>query len=125
LTQVSQPLESELSNGKKKIGKKVFKNFYNALEGTLRILQQLEPKEQSQAEELNYSKIKLPQSLIDSMKKDVKNGMLMDLEEYFSQMEATGSDGQRLAAQIKKRVSQYDDEGILKILETIEKGSKD
>ena len=70
--------------------------------------------------EFDLTKIKLPQSLIDSMKEDVKNGMFMDLEGYYSQIEAIGPDGQRLTVHLKDLADQYDDEGILKILEQIE-----
>ena len=58
------------------------------------------------------------------MKENVKNGMLMDLEEYYSQIEAIGPDGQKLTVHLKDLADQYDDEGILKVLEAIEKGSE-
>ena len=57
----------------------------------------------------------------ESMKEDVKSGMLMELEQYFSQVEATGSGGQKLAARLKELASQFDNKGILKVLEATEK----
>jgi PAS domain S-box-containing protein len=75
----------------------------------------------SENDELDLTKIKLPQSLVDSMKEDVKSGLFMDIEEYFSEIEALGSDGQKLTAQLKELAGQYDDESILKILDKIEK----
>ena len=123
LAKVSQPLETELRYGNEDIDDTLWSDFWNHLDAIINTLKLLEPKEDKSAEEeLDLTKIDLPQSLIDSIKENVTNGMFTELEEYFSQIETIGSAGQRLAAQIKELASQYDDEGILKILETIEKG---
>jgi hypothetical protein len=45
----------------------------------------------------------------------------MELEQYFSQIEAAGPEGQKLVSQFKELADNFDDEGILKILNEIEK----
>ncbi|MBT4519670.1 MAG: response regulator, partial [Halieaceae bacterium] len=126
LAKVSQPLESELRSGNKNIDDKLWNDFWDNLNGILNTVKQLEPDEgKGGGGELDLTKIELPQSLIDSIKEYVENGMLMELEEYYPQMEAVGPNGQNLVAQIKKMVGQYDDAGILNLLETIENGAKD
>ena len=122
LAKVSQPLETELREGNENIDDNLWLDFWANLESTLSTVGQLEPKEvEDSGGKLDLTKVKLPQPLIDSMKEDVENGMLLDLEEHFSQMEATGPDGQKLAVELKDLARQFDDEEILKILETIEK----
>jgi two-component system sensor histidine kinase/response regulator len=122
LAKASQPIETELRNGNENIDNNLWLEFWVNLESTLSTVEQLEPKEvEDSGGELDLTKIELPQSLIDSMKEDVQNGMLLDLEQHFSQIEATGPEGQKLAAQLKDLAGQFEDDEILKILETIEK----
>ena len=122
LAKASQPIETELRDGNENIDDNLWLEFWVNLESTLSTVEQLEPKEvEDSGGELDLAKIELPQSLIDSMKEDVQNGMLLDLEQHFSQIEATGPEGQKLAAQLKDLAGQFEDDEILKILETIEK----
>ncbi|MBT4521509.1 MAG: PAS domain S-box protein [Halieaceae bacterium] len=127
LANASQPLETELSNGNERIDDELWSAFWDKLYGTLTTIGQLEANEDRDNldGELDLTNIKLPQSLIDLMKEDVENGMLMDLEKYYLQMKAIGVDGLKLTAKIEKMASQYDDEGILALLETIEDGASD
>jgi len=74
-----------------------------------------------QGDGLDLTKIKLPQSLIDSVKKGVDRGMLMELNQYFSEIEKIKPDGKRLVDHLKELADQFDDEGIIKILDAIEK----
>ena len=121
LAKVSQPLETELGKGNENIDDKLWDDFWDNLDGILSTLKQLDPEEDKDpGGELDFSKIKLPQSLIDSIKADVNNGMLMELEQYFPQINATGSHGQKLVAHLTELAEQFDDAGILKILEQIE-----
>ena len=121
LAEVSQPLETELQDRNETIDEKLWNDFWDNLDGILSTVKQFEPEEdKDQDGGLDLTKIKLPQSLIDSMKNDVNSGMLMELDQYFSQIEATGSHGQKLVTHLKELADQFDDEGILKILEQIE-----
>ena len=121
LAEVSQPLETELNKGNNAIDDKLWDDFWNNLDEILSTIKLLEPREdQDHAEELDLTKIKLSQSLIDQMKENVNGGMLMELEQYFSEIENRGPGGQRLAERLKELTDQFDDEGILKILEQVE-----
>jgi PAS domain S-box-containing protein len=123
LAEVSQPLETELRNGNKSIDDHIWDDFWSHLDAILNTVKQLETKEDEGSNgELNLSKIKLPQSLIDSIKEDVNSGMLMELEQYFPRIEENGPDGQKLVDHLKELADQFDDEGILEILELIERG---
>ena len=122
LAEVSQPLETELHNGSEAIDEKLWNNFWDNLGKTLTTLKQLEPEEdEGSSGRLDFSKIKLPQSLVDSIKADVNSGMLMELDQYFPQINATGPEGQKLVAHLTELADQFDDEGILKTLDAIEK----
>ena len=121
LAKVSQPLETELRNGNKSIGDNLWNDFWNNLDAILNTVKQLEPEEGEGQAELDLSKIKLPQPLIDSMGNDVEGGLLMELDQYFSEIAKVEPDGEKLVSAFKKLVDEFDDEGILKILREIEK----
>ncbi|MEK9629327.1 MAG: response regulator [Nitrospinota bacterium] len=120
LAEVSQPLEEELRNGNENIDKKLWEDFWNHLDAILSVVKQLEPEEIEGQSELDLTKIKLPKSLVDSMREDVNSGMLMELEQYLSQIEAIEPDGKKLSDHLKRLADEFDDEGILKILEQLE-----
>jgi PAS domain S-box-containing protein len=125
LAKVSQPLETKLQAGNENIEVNLWDDFWRNLRKVLEVLKDLEPKEERDDQELDVTKIKLPQSLIDSIKEQVSDGMLLDLDEYFSQIEAIEPAGKKLASHLRELAKSFDDEGILKLLETIEHGSKE
>jgi hypothetical protein len=45
----------------------------------------------------------------------------MELNQYFSEIEKIKPDGKRLVDHLKELADQFDDEGIIKILDAIEK----
>ncbi len=123
LAEVSQPLETELHNGNGSINNKLWNDFWSHLEAILSTVKLLEPEEnKDSSRKLDLTKIKLPQPLMDSMKKDVHSGMLMELDQYFPQINATGPEGQKLVPYLMELVDQFDDEGILETLDQIEHG---
>ncbi len=122
LAAAAEPLESAIRKGQGELFEPLLDDFsINLVQviGSLNILMTDETKELK--EELDLSKIKLPQALIDSIKADTNGGMLMELDQYFSQIEAIEPDGKKLAEQLKELADQFDDEGILKILDEMEK----
>jgi PAS domain S-box-containing protein len=122
LAKVSQPLETELRNGNKTIDDNLWNDFWGNLERILSTVKQLEPEDdKGSAEELDLTKIKLSQSLIDSMREDINSGMLMELEQHFPQIEVIEPDGKKLVEHLKELADNFDDEGILKIVDLIEK----
>ncbi len=122
LAKVSQPLETELHNGNESIDDKLWNDFWDNLDAILNTLKLLEPEGNKDPEgELDLTKIKLPESLIDSMKNDINSGMLMELDQYFSQIEKIEHGGKELADYLKELADQFDDGGILNILDEIEK----
>jgi HPt (histidine-containing phosphotransfer) domain-containing protein len=124
LAKVSQPLETELRNGNENIDDKLWGDFWGNLESTLDTVKQLEPQEtKDSGGELDLKKIELPHSLIDAMKEDVNSGMLMELDQYFSQIEKIGPDGEKLTDHLKELAGQFADEEILEMLEEIKTNS--
>ena len=122
LAEASEPIEADLRKGKKKISKKLFSEFSKTLDEVLESLQTLVSKNGDDNNgHLDYSKIHLEQSLINSIKKDIETGLLMELDPYFSQIEKVEPDGQKLAAHLKDLAEQFDDQEIMKILDSIEK----
>lgn len=121
LADVSQPLETELHNGEA-IADKVWEEFWVSLDQVLMAVKQLEIDEGiSQDEEIDFSKIRVPHSLIDAMKNDVENGMLMELDSYFLEIEKIEPSGQMLVDHLKELADMFDDQGILLLLEKIKK----
>jgi two-component system sensor histidine kinase/response regulator len=122
LAAVAEPLELAIGKGQKDGYESLLNDFSIKLNQVMESLKKLEADAtQEPKEELDLSKIKLPQPLIDSIKKDVNGGMLMELEQYFSQIEKNEPDGQKLAAHLKDLADQFNDQEIMKILDTIEK----
>ena len=120
LAEVSQPLETELRSGNENIDEKLWDDFWSHLDAILSVVKQLESEETVGQSELDLTKIKLPQSLINSIKEDVDCGMLMEISQYFSEIEKIEPGGKGLAGHLKKLVDEFDDEGILKILDQVE-----
>jgi two-component system sensor histidine kinase/response regulator len=122
IAEASEPIETGLRKGKKKINKKLFEEFSKSLDEVLEALRKILPENgNAQGQQVDYSKITLEQSLIDSIEGDIQAGLLMELDKYFSQIEAMGPEGQRLAGHLKELADQFDDQGIIKVLDTIEK----
>lgn len=122
LAEVSQPLETELHNENEAIDDELWNNFWDNLSQVLQTVKQFEPEEnKDQVEELDLTKFKLPQSLVDAMRKGVENGMFMELDEYYSQIKKIDPGGKRLADSLKEMADQFDSAGIMNILEGIEK----
>jgi signal transduction histidine kinase/DNA-binding response OmpR family regulator len=72
-------------------------------------------------EEIDFSTIQLPAELHTSIKDMASTGMLTELEEILPQIENSGPGGPGLAAHIKELIDQFDTDGIIKVLEAIEK----
>ena len=72
--------------------------------------------------EIDFSAIQLPAELHASMKEMASMGMMTELEELLPQVENSGPGCPGLAAHIKELVDQFDTDGIIKVLEIIEKG---
>jgi|GEM_PF-12756 len=126
LAKVSQPLETQLHEGNKNIEDTLWNDFWEKLEEVLALLKELEPEEENEANgELDFTKIKLPQPLIDSIKEDVDEGNFLDLDKYFTQIEDIEPNGKRLAVELKELAKRFDADETLKILETIEHGSEE
>jgi PAS domain S-box-containing protein len=121
VAEASEPIEADLRKGKKRISKKLFEEFSETLDEVLESLRKtVHTNGNSQKEQVDFSKITLEQSLIDSIKGDIQAGLLMELDKYFPQIEEIGPDGQKLVLHLKELTDQFDDEGILKILDQIE-----
>jgi signal transduction histidine kinase/CheY-like chemotaxis protein/purine-cytosine permease-like protein len=120
LAKVSQPLETELHNGNENIEEKLWNIFWESLDLALDTVKQLEPEKGEDGEELDFSKIKLPQSLIDSMKENIDMGMLTEMEDHFTALEKIEPHGKCLAKLLQKLVGNFDSDGVLEILNTIE-----
>lgn len=121
LAAIAEPIEEDLRKGKKEISKNSMEVFSRVLEDTLTTLKLLVPKESDDKDKPDYSKIKLPPSLVDEMKKDIRNGMLMELDQYFSQIENIGPGGLKLAEQLKELAGDFEEQQMLEILDSIEK----
>ena len=120
LAAISEPLEGKLREGED-IEVSLWNDFWEHLDRLLDNLKHLQPEENKKPDlQIDYSKIKISQSTLDSMKKAVKDGMLLDLKEYFSELENIEPHGKQLVENIKELVTKFNDEGILKILEQIE-----
>jgi two-component system sensor histidine kinase/response regulator len=121
VAEASEPIETGLRKGKKKINKKLFKEFSKSLDEVLEALKEIIPQNgNAKNQQVDFSKITLEQTLIDSIKEDIQAGLLMELDEYFSQIETMGTEGQRLAGHLKELANQFDDQEILKVLDGLE-----
>ena len=119
LSKISSIIETAIREGKD-INKKSWSAFSGKLGQIFGSLKKLVPEgDGSQSEERDYSKIKLLPPLIHSMKADVQMGLFMDLAPYFAEIEKIEPDGKRLAGHLKELADQFDEEGILKVLEQI------
>ena len=123
LAATADPIEGELRSGKRKISKKLFKAFSLSLEKVLNSLEILPAvKELSQAVKLDFSKIKVPQTIIDQIRADTNIGNLMDMDPYFAELEKIEPDGKNLASCLKNLAEQFDSEGLLKVLDQVGNG---
>ncbi len=123
LAKASEPLEEALRNGKKKIPTKLFKEFHKELELVLDSLQVLIEKDHAESGVNDYLKIQLPSSLIIEMKEYLQRGMLLELDRFYEKIEHVDPGGRGLVAELKKLAGQFDDEGISKILDKLNKDS--
>jgi PAS domain S-box-containing protein len=123
LAKVAEPIETELNKSNKKIQSKLWNSFWDGLKKVLDSLQPLVPEDNGGNTELDYSKIKAPQPIIDKIKEHIQEGSLHDLEQYFSELEKVKPFGERLSAHLRELTSRYDEDGILAVLNAVEKNS--
>ncbi len=122
LAAVAEPLEAELRKGTN-VQDTLWNDFWNKLDGLLGSLKPFDPKEgPGRPDNLDFSGFKVSPPLLASMKGKVQMGMLMELDQHFSELEEISPAGKNLTAYLKELVDQFDGEGILKILEQIEHG---
>ena len=120
LAESSEPLEAQFRKGEKEIDNVLWEDFSDALEEVLGSLQKLVADEdEGQADPLDFSQIKVPQSLIDEMTEKIKMGKIMELDPNFSELEKIKPNGQKLAKHLKELAENFDINGIMKILEAI------
>ena len=121
LAVVAEPIEGELHKGKKKISKNLFEEFSRVLEEVLGSLQKNLPATSSgQKEQLDFSKIKVPQVLIDQIRENINLGNLMGLDPCFAELAKVEPDGKKLAEHLKNLADQFDTNEILSLLDTID-----
>ncbi|MDX1411499.1 MAG: Hpt domain-containing protein, partial [Nitrospirales bacterium] len=122
LAAVAELLEAELRKGSD-VQDSLWNDFWEKLDGLLGSLKQFAPEEgPGRIDKLDFSGFKAAPSLLASMKEKVQMGMLMELDQHFPELEEISPGGKNLTAYLKELVDQFDDEGILKILEQIEHG---
>ena len=120
LAQASEQLETKIREGNEPISTLLWDGFWEQINIVLNALEQLETTSIDRSEEgFDLTKLKLPKSLIDSLREDVENGMLMELDKYFQLIEKIEPGGKHLAEKLKDLSEQFEDEKILKILENI------
>jgi len=121
LAKAAEPLEIAIGKNQKGQYESLLKEFSNNLDKVLASLTILANEEvQEEKEEIDYSKIHLAPQLLKTLLEKVKMGMIMELEEEFLELEKTEPYGKQLADNLKELADQFDDQGILKILDKIE-----
>jgi len=60
--------------------------------------------------------LSLPKALVEQMKTAAELYKVTELRKYLAQVEALGSEGQRLAEQLREQIRDYDMEAVLKVL---------
>ena len=121
LAETAEPIEVELGKKSNEIGKNLWDEFWNELDRIQEALKQFEPAEDSQnAGNQNYSGIKIPQSIIIRMKEDIQMGNYMELDSYFFEIKKIGPAGKELAEHLKDLADQFDDSGILNVLDNLQ-----
>lgn len=80
------------------------------------------PEEFEETEnELDFSKIIIPQKLFNELKEAVQLGDLMGLDPYISELEKIEPTGKELAEYLSDLADKFDDQKILDVLDSIEK----
>jgi len=121
LAAVAEPLEAAIGKNQSDLYNSLLNDFSKSLSqvmGSLKILAADETKEPKQ--ELDYSKIKVPQELIDELKRMVQMGDLMGLDEHFPELEKFEPYGKQLIENLKELADQFDDQEILKVLDQLQ-----
>ncbi|CCQ89467.1 putative Histidine kinase [Nitrospina gracilis 3/211] len=72
--------------------------------------------------ELNFSKVKVPEILLLSLKKMAKLGMIAEMERQLTEIEKIQPQGPQLASHLKALAEKFDKDGILKVLDTVGHG---
>ena len=121
LASISEALETKIAKGKKGIKEKLLNDFSDSLNKVLNSLKVLSPDNEKGNGTLDFSKTKAPQALIDKMKDIVNMGDFMELEPYLQELSSIKPDGSSLANHLKELADQFDDNGLLNALDSIEK----
>jgi signal transduction histidine kinase/CheY-like chemotaxis protein len=118
----AEPLELAIGKNQKELYESLLADFTKNLNQAMESLSKLAPDEsKAQNQELDLTKIKLSQSLIDAMKKHIEMGDLMALDQYIPELENLEPHGKLLADNLKELADQFDGDGMLKILNKMEK----
>jgi len=120
LASVAEKLETKITKGKKSVKETLFNNFSDALSQVLDSLKILDPGSKGNGN-LDFSKIKAPKSLIDKIRAEINMGNFMELEPCFSELNEIQPNGQSLTDHLKELAEQFDDSGMLAVLDTLEK----
>lgn len=120
LASVSGTLETEIREDSKGVKEALVNKFADALSRVLGSLNTLSEDQKGNGK-VDFSKIKVPQSLIDEMKEGVKAGEFMAMEQYFVTLSEIKPNGEVLANHLKELAEQFDEEKMLSVLDTLEK----
>ncbi len=121
LATISETLETKIAKGKKGVKEKLFNEFSDALNKVLNSLKVLNPGNGKANKKLDFSSTKVPQPLIDKLRDTVNMGDFMELDPYLQELSTLKPDGSLLADHLKELADQFDDSGILTLLENLPK----
>lgn len=121
LAAAAEPLELAIGKNQKDQYESLLHSFSKNLNQVMESLKELAEEETLEhREELDFSKISVPQELIYALKNKVKLGDLMALDQHFPELENIEPHGKLLCAHLKELADQFDDQGILNVLEKLE-----
>jgi len=120
LAATAEPLESAIGKGQSQLYEHLLNDFSKSLNQVMESLSVLVADETEEAkEELDYSKIKVPQVLVDKLMGLVQMGDLMGLDQHFPELEKIEPCGKQLVENLKDLADSFDADGVQKILEEI------
>ena len=121
LAEAARELEAGISKGKKSVKGNLTKNFSDALGQVLETLNKMASETKvEQRYSFDPTKIKVPESIIISIKENIQNGLISELEEFYSEIKRIEPGGQGLVDHLSELADNFDDEGFLKLLEQVE-----
>jgi two-component system, sensor histidine kinase and response regulator len=124
LSKVGESLEIAISNNQIDSLQPLLGNFSKSLNQVLDSINELIPQQnQEQEKELDFSKTTLPQKLINDMREKVKIGRIFDMEQHIDELKKIKPFGPELAKHIQGLMKKYDSQGLLDVLELIEKNN--